>query len=76
MLRFQPGLGGGASCWIAAAAASRHSAIANEVSTNPCGFTSPAFDTFRRRSSSRSIPRRSASSSICDSTANVDSGLP
>ncbi len=68
--------GGGTSRRISSVTASRHSPIAHEVMTKPWGLASPGRVTLRRRSSRRSRPSRSASSSIWLSTANVDSRLP
>src|SRR5688572_9371052 len=61
---------------MSSATASRHSDIAQDVMTNPCGLASPDLVALRRRISRRSSPSRSARSSICASTANVDSRFP
>ena len=60
-----PAAGGGGSRGGVRASASRHSGIAQDVITKPCGLASPGRVTLRRRISSRSRPRRSARSSIC-----------
>ena len=55
---------------------SRHSLSPQEVIFKPWGVTSPERLAFLSRRSMGSIPKASASSSICCSTANVAWGLP
>ena len=55
---------------------SRHSVSPQDVMRMPCGVTSPGWLALRKRSSMGSMPSACATSSVCDSTAKVASGLP